>query len=68
MTLSRDDQISRRHMQIDCRDGKLFARDLGSTYGTRVNGKSLGAEAVEIKPMDVLILGASTFQLKPMGK
>ena len=31
VTLSRDDQISRRHMQIEARDGKLLARDLGST-------------------------------------
>ena len=31
VTLSRDDQISRRHMQIEVRDGRLFARDLGST-------------------------------------
>lgn len=31
VTLSRDDQISRRHVQIEAREGKLLARDLGST-------------------------------------
>ena len=67
VTLSRDDQISRRHMQIEARDGKLMARDLGSTYGTRVNGKALGAEAVELKAGDVLMLGASSFQLQAVG-
>lgn len=68
VTLSRDDQISRRHMQIEARDGKLMARDLGSTYGTRINGKALGAEAAELKPGDVLVLGASSFQLQALGK
>ena len=96
ITLSRDDQISRRHMQIEARDGKLLARDLGSTcavqhaktrpcvwshsltapwhrfclrrYGTRINGKALGAEAAELKPGDVLVLGASSFQLQSLGK
>ena len=64
VTLGRDDQVSRRHMQIEARDGKLFARDLGSTYGTKLNGKPLGGEAAELKVGDLLVLGASSFQLK----
>ena len=31
VTLGRDDQISRRHLQIEPLDGKLVVRDLGST-------------------------------------
>ena len=31
VTLGRDDQISRKHLQIDVCDGKLMVRDLGST-------------------------------------
>lgn len=67
VTLSRDDQISRRHVQIEARDGgkSLFVRDLGSTYGTKLNGKVLGAESVQISVGDVLVLGASTFHLQP---
>ena len=68
VTLSRDDQISRRHMQIEARDNKMFARDLGSTYGTRINGKALGSEAAELKAGDVLVLGASSFQVQAVGK
>ena len=67
VTLSRDDQISRRHMQIEGRDGKLIARDLGSTYGTKVNGKALNGEPAEVKPGDVIMLGASSFQLQAVG-
>ena len=43
-------------------------RDLGSTYGTRVNGKPLGAEPTEVKVGDVVILGASSFQLQAVPK
>ena len=64
VTLSRDDQISRRHLQLETRDGRLYARDLGSTYGTRLNGQSLGAEPAEVLPGDVLVIGASSFQLQ----
>ena len=68
VTLSRDDQISRKHMQIESKDGKLVARDLGSTYGTRLNGKALVPnESMELKPGDVLVLGASSFMLQPVG-
>jgi len=63
VTLSRDDQISRRHLQVEARDGRLFVRDLGSTYGTRINNKTLGAESAELKVGDVLGVGASSFQL-----
>ena len=37
-------------------------------YGTRVNGKALGAEPVEIKEGDILVLGASSFQVQAAGK
>ena len=68
VTLSRDDQISRKHMQMESKDGKLIARDLGSTYGTRLNGKALVPnEATEFKPGDVLVLGASSFMLRSVG-
>ena len=36
VTLARDDQISRRHLQMESRDGKVFAKDLGSTYARSI--------------------------------
>src|SRR5215470_7138484 len=38
-------KVSRRHAEIVVRDGKLFIHDLGSTNGTRLNGKTLDSES-----------------------
>lgn len=64
VTLGRDDQISRKHLQMDVREGKLLVRDLGSTYGTRLNGKALTAAAALVQPGDMLSIGASCFKLR----
>jgi FHA domain len=34
-----DEEVSRRHAQITCDDGRFFIEDLGSTNGTLLNGK-----------------------------
>jgi len=34
--------ISRAHARVSCRDGDYFIEDLGSSNGTRVNGRSVG--------------------------
>lgn len=39
-----DDRVSRRHLRIVCRDGTLFAEDLGSRNGTTLNGHALDRE------------------------
>ena len=62
VTLSRDDQISRRHAQLEGRDGALYLRDLGSTYGTLLNGAKLEGSA-QLQPGDTVGLGASSFRL-----
>ena len=61
--LARDDQISRRHAQIEARDGGLWVRDLGSTYGTMLNGTKLDGSG-PLKPGDSLAIGASSFRLQ----
>jgi hypothetical protein len=66
VTLGRDDQISRRHVQAEARDGKLFIRDLGSTYGTRLNGTAVGDEQVQVRPGDVVSVGTSSFRLQAL--
>ncbi len=63
VTLTNDDQVSRRHLQIEARDGKLWVRDLDSTYGTKVNGNLVSTEA-QVRPGDTLSFGASTFRLQ----
>mmetsp|Transcript_32021 Transcript_32021/g.52891 ORF Transcript_32021/g.52891 Transcript_32021/m.52891 type:complete len:101 (-) Transcript_32021:300-602(-) len=64
VTLARDDQISRRHVQLESKDNKLYLRDLGSTYGTRLNGKAINTEAAAMRPGDVIGLGSSSFRLQ----
>ena len=39
-----DDRVSRRHLRIACRDGALYASDLGSRNGTTLNGRRLAEE------------------------
>ena len=63
VTFTRDDQISRRHAQVEVREGKAYLRDLGSTYGTKLNGVTITSES-QIRPGDTLTLGASSFRLQ----
>jgi len=66
VTLPRDDQISRRHVEGQARDGKLFIRDLGSTYGTSLNGTAVGDDYVQVRPGDVISVGTSSFRLQAL--
>ena len=44
----RNPLISRYHAALEFRDGGVFVRDLGSTNGTVVNGRTLDQEAAEV--------------------
>jgi pilus assembly protein CpaF len=46
-------KVSRRHAEIVARGGELFIHDLGSTNGTRLNGKPLEGE-VPLRRGDVI--------------
>ncbi len=54
-----DRWVSREHCEIDCVDGVLVVRDLGSKHGTFVNGRAV-LEA-ELRPGDLLNIGISRF-------
>ena len=58
--------VSRIHCDILRRDEKLFAKDLGSSNGTYINGKRI-AEA-ELKAGDRLRVGPVTFYVQIDGK
>ncbi len=51
-----DDWISARHLRLRRQNGAWIAEDLGSTNGTRVNGRPLTGTA-PLRPGDVLDLG-----------
>ena len=52
-----DKQMSRRHAEVQ-RDGSaLVLRDVGSTNGTYVNGRSVGRAGIELQHGDVVGIG-----------
>ena len=64
-TLLIDDRtLSREHARLFGEDGAVFLEDLGTTNGTRVNGKALRArQPAVVRPGDTLELGAVRVQL-----
>jgi hypothetical protein len=52
-----DPTLSRRHAEIWFADGHAYIRDLGSAYGTWINGKCLGHEAAVLQPGAQVWLG-----------
>ncbi len=48
--------VSRQHLSVVCRGGAYWARDKGSTYGTRLNGERLNGESA-LKGGDCLQVG-----------
>ena len=58
-----DGTLSRRHARLFSESGVIYVEDLGSTNGTRVNGRALGArEPRAIYDGDRVELGAVAFQ------
>lgn len=51
-------EVSRHHCELYCENMKVFIRDLGSSNGTRVNGKII-TEPVWLKKGDRVVLGYS---------
>ncbi len=60
--LGGDPQLSRRHARLRRAHGRLLIEDLGSTNGTRVNGRPIEAETV-IAPGDRIALGDTTLEV-----
>jgi pSer/pThr/pTyr-binding forkhead associated (FHA) protein len=58
--------VSRRHCQLNCSDGVLSIRDLGSRNGTYVNGERV--EEVSVRPGDYLRIGPLTFMVQIDGE
>src|SRR6478609_7972897 len=50
-----DASVSRRHAEIECREGALRVRDLGSRNGTFVNGARI--EHAVVRPGDIMVFG-----------
>ena len=55
--------LSRRHAQIDVKDGAVTVKDLGSTNGTFVDGQKI-TEEVELKNGQILRIGPLETQVQ----
>ena len=61
------ESVSREHIRLLYTDGNLYAEDLGSTNGTRINGRLLNPrESVVLQNNDQLELGPIVFQVRLM--
>jgi pSer/pThr/pTyr-binding forkhead associated (FHA) protein len=58
-----DRWLSRQHCEIDCFDGKLVIRDLGSRHGTYVNDMQIDESPLNMD--DQLRIGLTRFIVKP---
>ena len=56
-----DDKISRNHCVIEERDGRFFAKDLGSTNGTFVNNVKISD--TELHHGDMITVGSCVFRV-----
>ena len=55
-------QVSRKHCLIRVADDRVSVRDLGSAYGTRLNGQAIATEVdVPVAPGSTLVVGPLKF-------
>ncbi|GMV11829.1 MAG: sigma 54-dependent Fis family transcriptional regulator [Polyangiaceae bacterium] len=58
-----DKTVSRFHLELRRRAGRILAVDLGSTNGTRIGGVVLQAGSAVVDPTTVLSLGATSLRV-----
>ncbi len=63
-----DGAISRRHAEIENRNGKVFLKDLKSLNGTKINDRKIGERETELKDGDTISVGRTklVFSLSPL--
>ncbi|MDX2044998.1 MAG: MFS transporter [Acidobacteriota bacterium] len=63
-----DGAISRRHAEIENRNGKVFLKDLKSLNGTKINDRKIGEREIELKDGDTISVGRTrlVFSLSPL--
>jgi GGDEF domain-containing protein len=62
-----DVKVSRKNTRVTVeRNGRIYASDLGSTNGTRLNGKPLDKRPVPLRPLDHLQVGPVLLRVEPL--
>ena len=60
-----DDSISRKHLEMAIRKGRVYLKDLGSSNGTYLNGKRMKAEEIrEYVQGDFIRVGNSDYSIQ----
>lgn len=67
VVLSNDNKVSRAHLRMTFRDEKVWVADLGSTFGTWVNGERI-VDAVPVSPADSIRVGSFLLAIHPEGQ
>ena len=67
VVLSNDNKVSRAHLRMTFRDEKVWVADLGSTFGTWVNGERI-VDAVPVSPSDSIRVGSFLLAIHPEGQ
>ena len=62
LDLSPDRDVSRRHALVREAEGKITIEDLGSQFGTYVNGRRI-ADTIEVLPEDTISIGSTVLQI-----
>jgi adenylate cyclase len=65
LDLSADPCVSRQHAAIEVKNGAAWLSDLGSTYGTQVNGREIrGQGEWRLWPEDTIVTGETTLRVE----
>jgi pSer/pThr/pTyr-binding forkhead associated (FHA) protein len=64
VTLTGDTAISRQHCKFERTEAGVFVADLGSSNGTKVNGRVIGDARVPLKDGDRVQIGATTILVR----
>jgi len=54
-----DESVSRKHAEVDIRDGMVLVRDMDSTNGTKINGVEIGKISQRIQDGDQIQLSST---------
>jgi pSer/pThr/pTyr-binding forkhead associated (FHA) protein len=60
--LSPDTTVSRLHARIWSKNGQFWVEDVGSTYGTLVNGEKLKGK-IQVRSDDSIVIGETTLKV-----
>ena len=68
LDLSPDACVSRQHAEIELKMGVCWITDLGSKFGTRVNGREISAQGEwRLEPTDIVVIGETRLRVTVLG-